>query len=111
MRARVTSVGPLATRSSREKKLRSNLRGIFAVRQAGSSGRSARRRAISRGAPNRTVEPLAAFMTNPAGSAIVNATGPIRQIVQSSGKAERRYLVITAGEPSKPGAVVQVQTP
>jgi len=58
-----------------------------------------------------TVEPLAAFMTNPAGSAIVNAAGPIRQIVQSSGKAERRYLVITAGEPSKLGAVVQVQAP
>ncbi|MBR0933789.1 YncE family protein [Bradyrhizobium jicamae] len=57
------------------------------------------------------VEPLAAFMTNPAGSAIVEATGPIRQIVQGSGKAERRYLVVTAGEPSKLGAVMQVQTP
>nr|WP_139864652.1 YncE family protein [Bradyrhizobium ivorense]VIO79900.1 hypothetical protein CI1B_82340 [Bradyrhizobium ivorense] len=57
------------------------------------------------------LEPLAAFMTNPAGSAIVNAAGPIRQIVQSSTKAERRYLVIAPGEPSKLGAVVQVQTP
>jgi hypothetical protein len=28
------------------------------------------------------LEPLASFMTNPAGSAIVNAFGPIRQIVQ-----------------------------
>ncbi|UFX43430.1 YncE family protein [Bradyrhizobium sp. 41S5] len=58
-----------------------------------------------------TVQPLAAFMTNPAGSAIVNVTGPIRQIVQSSGKAERRYLVIAPGEPSKFGAAVQVETP
>lgn len=58
-----------------------------------------------------TVQPLAAFMTNPAGSAIVNVTGPIRQIVQSSAKAERRYLVIAPGEPSKFGAAVQVQTP
>ncbi|QOZ35796.1 YncE family protein [Bradyrhizobium sp. CCBAU 53421] len=58
-----------------------------------------------------SVEPLAAFMTNPAGSAIVNTTGPIRQIVQSAAKAERRYLVITSGEPAKLGAVVQVQTP
>ena len=33
-----------------------------------------------------SVEPLAAFMTNPAGSAIVNAVGPIRQIVQSTGQ-------------------------
>ena len=58
-----------------------------------------------------TVQPLAAFMTNPAGSAIVDATGPIRQIVQSSSKAERRYLVIAPGEPSKFGAAVQIQTP
>ncbi|QIG98358.1 MULTISPECIES: YncE family protein [unclassified Bradyrhizobium] len=58
-----------------------------------------------------SVEPLAAFMTNPAGSAIVNVTGPIRQIVQSAAKAERRYLVITSGEPTKLGAVIQVQTP
>ncbi|MGN1285722.1 MAG: YncE family protein, partial [Bradyrhizobium sp.] len=58
-----------------------------------------------------TAQPLAAFMTNPAGSAIVNVTGPIRQIVQSSTKAERRYLVIAPGEPSKLGTAVQVQTP
>ncbi|WP_342723378.1 YncE family protein [Bradyrhizobium sp. B097] len=58
-----------------------------------------------------SVEPLAAFMTNPAGSAIVNTTGPIRQIVQSAAKAERRYLVITSGDPAKLGAVIQVQTP
>ncbi|MBR0694358.1 YncE family protein [Bradyrhizobium lablabi] len=57
------------------------------------------------------VQPLAAFRTNPAGSAIVNAAGPIRQIVQSSAEEERRYLVIASGEPSKLGAVVQVQTP
>ncbi|MGF6311119.1 YVTN family beta-propeller protein [Bradyrhizobium sp. i1.8.4] len=58
-----------------------------------------------------SVQPLAAFMTNPAGSAIVNAAGPIRQIVQSAAKAERRYLVIALGEPAKLGAVMQVQTP
>jgi YVTN family beta-propeller protein len=57
------------------------------------------------------VQPLAAFMTNPAGSAIVDATGPIRQIVQSAAKAERRYLIIAAGEPSNLGAAVQIQTP
>ncbi|MHC1947483.1 YncE family protein [Bradyrhizobium sp. UFLA06-06] len=57
------------------------------------------------------VEPLAAFMTNPAGSAIVNVTGPIRQIVQSAARTERRYLVIASGEPAKLGAVMQVQAP
>jgi YVTN family beta-propeller protein len=55
------------------------------------------------------LEPLSAFMTNPAGSAIVNAVGPIRQIVQSEAKAERRYLVIVSGTADKPGRPVQVQ--
>jgi YVTN family beta-propeller protein len=57
------------------------------------------------------LEPLATFTTNPAGSAIVNAVGPIRQIVQSDEKAQRRYLVITEGSGDRPGAVVQVQAP
>jgi hypothetical protein len=48
-------------------------------------------------------------MTNPAGSAVVNAVGPIRRIVQSDVKAERRYLVIVSGTPSKLGSPVQVQ--
>lgn len=55
------------------------------------------------------LQPLASFMTNPAGSAIVNAVGPIRQIVQSDQKAERRYLVITTAGDKGPGAVLQVQ--
>ena len=49
-------------------------------------------------------------MTNPAGSAIVNATGPIRQIVQNDASRERRYLVIADGGGAEPGKVVQVQT-
>jgi hypothetical protein len=48
-------------------------------------------------------------MTNPAGAAIVNAVGPIRQIVQSNAKAEHRYLVIVPGTADKPGRPVQVQ--
>ncbi len=50
-----------------------------------------------------------AFTTNPAGAAIVNATGPIRQIVQGDPKIARRYLVIAEGTPEKMGAVVQIQ--
>jgi YVTN family beta-propeller protein len=57
------------------------------------------------------VELLAAFMTNPAGSAIVNAVGPIRQIVRGEDHIARRYLVIVSGTPDKPGAVVQAQLP
>jgi len=56
-----------------------------------------------------SVEPLAAFTTNPAGSAIVNAVGPIRQIVEGAQSAQRRYLVIVEGTAEKLGAPVQVQ--
>ncbi|MEO8333591.1 MAG: DUF305 domain-containing protein [bacterium] len=57
------------------------------------------------------LEPLAAFTTNPAGSAVVHAVGPIRQVVQNSNGAERRYLVIASGTPTQLGAVVQRQLP
>jgi hypothetical protein len=58
-----------------------------------------------------TLESLATFMTNPAGSAIVDAMGPIRQIVQpgTEDQQQRRYLVIAPGTPDQPGAPVQVQ--
>jgi YVTN family beta-propeller protein len=56
------------------------------------------------------LQPLASFMTNPAGSAIVDATGPIRQIVQDAPAGQRRYLVIASGSPTELGGVVQVQT-
>jgi YVTN family beta-propeller protein len=55
------------------------------------------------------LQPLSSFMTNPAGAAIVNTTGPIRQIVQSDVKSERRYLVIAEGTAAQLGAVVQVE--
>jgi hypothetical protein len=48
------------------------------------------------------LEPLQGFMTNPAGSAIVNAVGPIRQIVQGEADTPRRYLVIAAGSATGP---------
>ena len=54
------------------------------------------------------LEPLSGFMANSAGAAIVNAVGPIRQIVTDAATAERRYLVIAPGIPSKIGAAVQV---
>jgi len=57
-----------------------------------------------------TVEPLQGFMTNPAGAAIVNAIGPIRQVVRGEDKVPRRYLVILPGTPENHGAAVQVQT-
>jgi YVTN family beta-propeller protein len=57
------------------------------------------------------VEALASFMTNPAGSAIVNAIGPIRQVVQGGSDAPRRYLVIVPGSATELGKPVQIQAP
>ncbi len=56
------------------------------------------------------LETLAGFMTNPAGAAIVNTVGPIRQVMQGDGAAPKRYLVIATGTPAQPGELVQVQT-
>ena len=50
--------------------------------------------------------PLATFTANPAGAAIVNAVGPIRQYLDSQPK---RYLVITEGTPAQLGHPVQVE--
>jgi hypothetical protein len=55
------------------------------------------------------LEPLAKFMTNPAGSAIVNVSGPIRQIVTGGTPAERQWLVVADDTGDMPGAVLQVQ--
>lgn len=56
------------------------------------------------------LEPLAAFVTNPAGSAIVNAVGPIRQLAQNGQDGPSRYLVVASGTAAKIGTPVQVQT-
>jgi len=55
------------------------------------------------------LEALAEFVTNPAGSAIVNAVGPIRQVVQGEYEQRTRHLVILSGTTMKPGTVRQVQ--
>ena len=55
------------------------------------------------------LEPLQGFMASPAGSAVVNAIGPIRQIVRGRDKSQRRYLVIAPGKVRNLGAPVQVQ--
>lgn len=57
------------------------------------------------------IEPIAQFMTNPAGAQIVNAVGPIRQIVDPATPArdQRRYLAVMTVENGKPGRPVQLQ--
>jgi YVTN family beta-propeller protein len=54
-------------------------------------------------------EPLANFTTNPAGSAIVNAVGPIRQLVLVSSATDKRFLAIREGASATPGRIVQTE--
>jgi len=56
-----------------------------------------------------TIEPLQGFMTNPAGAAVVNTIGPIRQLVRGESNSPRRYLVILPGSADSHGVPVQVQ--
>jgi YVTN family beta-propeller protein len=56
------------------------------------------------------LEPLQGFMTNPAGAAIVNTIGPIRQLVRGEANNPRRYLVILPGSPDNHGGPIQVQS-
>lgn len=56
------------------------------------------------------LELLQGFMTNPGGSEIVNAIGPIRQVVQGADEIPRRYLAIVPDTTAGHGAAVQVQS-
>lgn len=57
-----------------------------------------------------TIEPLTRFTTNPAGSAVVNAIGPIRQVLRMQEGASQRYLVILhVGSSGAATTPVQVQ--
>jgi len=87
--------------------------GITQVLQASATGLEPKQPFLlalsSRADGSGELEPLTRFMTNPAGAAIVNAVGPIRQIVDARHADERRYLVIAKGDGSQQGSVVQVQ--
>jgi YVTN family beta-propeller protein len=56
------------------------------------------------------LEPLQSFKTNPAGAAIVNAIGPIREIVRGEHDIPRRYLVIVPGGVDANAPAVQIQS-
>jgi hypothetical protein len=59
------------------------------------------------------LEPIAKFMANPAGGAIIGTLGPLRKALDGEmqrGVVERRYLVIAAQiADGRSGEVVQVQ--
>ena len=87
--------------------------GLVQVLQAGATGLEPRKPYIlalsTEAGGGGTLQPLAAFMTNPAGAAVVNAIGPIRQLVQADAGTARRWLVIASGTAAAPGAAVQIQ--
>jgi len=87
--------------------------GITQVLQASATGLAPKQPYLlalsSRADGSGELEPLTRFITNPAGAAIVNAVGPIRQIVEAHHADERRYLVIAKSDGSQLGSVVQVQ--
>jgi YVTN family beta-propeller protein len=58
-----------------------------------------------------TLQPLSSFKTNAAGAQVVNAIGPIRQLVRGEHASVRRYIVIVSGTPGHIGSLVQVQAP
>jgi len=87
--------------------------GLLQVLQAAVTGLEPRRPYVlalsTRPDGGGVLQPLAAFTTNPAGSAVVDALGPIRQLVQGEVDTPRRYLVIAPGTPAQHGAPVQIQ--
>ncbi len=87
--------------------------GITQVLQASATGLEAKQSYLlalsSHANGSGQLEPLSQFMTNPAGAAVVNAVGPIRQIVDSHHADERRYLVIVKGSADQYGKPVQIQ--
>jgi len=54
--------------------------------------------------PTSAIEPLATFVANPAGAAVVSATGSIRQLAREDGARSSRRIVIAP----KGGAAIQI---
>jgi hypothetical protein len=113
MRASISA--PVSTRHRPETDRGPHLfeQGLTQVLQAAVTGLEARKPYVLALSPDPKgagpLEPLASFTTNPAGAAIVNAVGPIRQIVQASAPAPRRYLIIAGGTVTNVGLPVQAQ--
>jgi hypothetical protein len=87
--------------------------GAIQILQAAATGLEPKKPYVLALAQNREgtgmLEPLAAFMSNPAGAAVINSIGPIRQVVAADAAESRRYLVIAPGTPKNVGQPVQTQ--
>jgi YVTN family beta-propeller protein len=87
--------------------------GVVQVLQAAATGLEPKKPYVLALAQNAdgtgALQPLASFTTNPAGAAIVNSIGPLRQVVTADQKESRRYLVIATGTAKEIGQPVQTQ--
>lgn len=90
-----------------------NNQGLVDILQAGVTGLEPKKPyvlALSNNADGSgPLDPIAKFMANPAGAAIVGAVGPLRKAVQGPTGSTRRYLVIAPNVNDKPGMPIQVQ--
>ena len=90
-----------------------NNQGLVDILQAGVTGLEPKKPyflALSNNADGSgPLDPIAKFMGNPAGAAIVGAIGPLRKVVQGTSGTPKRYLVIAPNVDEKPGAPIQVQ--
>lgn len=90
-----------------------NNQGLIDLLEAGVTGLEPKKPyllALSKNADGSgTLDPVAKFMTNPAGAAVVTALGPLRKPVRDDAGEARRYLVIAPVVDDKPGAPVQIQ--
>ena len=90
-----------------------NNQGLVDILQAGVTGIEPKKAyflALSNNADGSgPLDPVARFIANPAGAAIVGAIGPLRKAVQGSSGNPQRYLVIAPVVDDKPGIPIQVQ--
>ena len=90
-----------------------NNQGLVDILQAGVTGLEPKKPyflALSNNADGSgPLDPIAKFMGNPAGAAVVSAVGPLRKVVQGASGNARRYLVIAPNVDDKPGTPIQIQ--
>ena len=90
-----------------------NNQGLVDILQAGVTGLEPKKpyfMALSNNADvSGPLDPIAKFMGNPAGAAVVSAVGPLRKVVQGASGNARRYLVIAPNVDDKPGTPIQIQ--
>ena len=90
-----------------------NNQGLVDILQAGVTGLEPKKpyfMALSNNADGSgPLDPIAKFMGNPAGAAVVSAVGPLRKVVQGASGNARRYLVIAPNVDDKPGTPIQIQ--